>query len=214
MIILFIEIFLVGQFPPCNVVERDCLACCPSSSDAARFLSGGDEEGICETGFSTETTGYGSCDDNKYHTVHVVEKVLFGFTISILLTFTVEVNAEMLALGPIVFFRQIFYLFDYVIIVVSTTMELVFFFLNDELALSGASGFIIFVRIWRFIRIGHGIVEVTTEYTHGSYEDLLTYAETLEADLKKRNLPLPAPPKSLHREESHGEPEQDDAKSK
>jgi hypothetical protein len=40
-----------------------------------------------------------------------------------------------------------------------------------------------------------------------AYEDLLTYAETLEADLKKRNLPLSSPPTSLHRKQLHGEDE-------
>jgi hypothetical protein len=202
---LFIEIFLVGHYPPCDIVERDCLACCPSGSDGERFLSG-EVQPICKTGYDAEF-GIGSCDGDKWHTVHTVENVLFGFTITILSVFVVEIHAEMIALGPAIFFRQVFYLLDYVIIVVSTTLELLFFFYQDELALSSISGLIIFARVWRFIRIGHAIVEVTTEFTHRAYEDLLTYAETLEADLKKHNLPLPTTPKSLHRKQLHGEDE-------
>eukprot|EP00980_Cylindrotheca_fusiformis_P010387 scaffold2308_cov103-Cylindrotheca_fusiformis.AAC.6 len=169
-----------------------------------RFLSGGgSDEPICEAGYTNES-GYGSCNEDKWHGVHVAEQVLFAFTITILITFTIEINVEMIALGPSVFFRQLFYLFDYIIIVVSTTMELVFFLQKNELALSGATGFIIFVRLWRFIRIGHGIVEVTSEYTHQSYEDLQNYAETLETELRKHSIPLPDPPKSLHRQQSSG----------
>lgn len=202
---MFIEVFLVGHYPPCDVVEQNCLACCPSGSDGERFLSG-DVQPVCDTGYDTKS-GYGSCDGDKWHTVHTVEIVLFGFTITILSVFMVEIHVEMIALGPAIFFRQVFYLLDYVIIVVSTTLELLFFFDQDQVGLSSLSGLIIFARVWRFIRIGHAIVEVTTELTHRAYEDLLTYAETLEADLKKANLPLPSPPASLHRKQSHGEDE-------
>ena len=33
LIILFVEIFLVGHYPPCNIIERDCISCCPSLQD-------------------------------------------------------------------------------------------------------------------------------------------------------------------------------------
>lgn len=201
VIILFIETFLIGHYPPCKIIERDCLACCPTAGE--RFLAGTTEP-ICESGYDN-TIGYGSCDENKWHTVHTIEMVLFGLTITILMTFFVEIHLEMIALGPSIFFRQIFYLLDYIIIVVSTTLELLFFFDHEELGLSSISGLIIFARIWRFVRIGHGIIEVTTELTHERYEDLLEYSEKLEEEMKKNNLQLPQAPKSLHRKSSEEE---------
>mmetsp|Transcript_16791 Transcript_16791/g.40932 ORF Transcript_16791/g.40932 Transcript_16791/m.40932 type:complete len:292 (+) Transcript_16791:90-965(+) len=206
VIILFIETFLIGHYPPCKIIERDCLSCCPTSAAAAggRFLAESTTASVCESGYDT-TTGYGSCDEHKWHTVHSIEMVLFGLTITILLTFFIEIHLEMIALGPSVFFRQIFYLFDYIIIVVSTTLELLFFFDHEQLGLSSISGLIVFARIWRFVRIGHGIIEVTTELTHARYEDLMEYAEKLEEEMKKNNLPLPKPPKSLHRKPSEEE---------
>jgi len=201
VVILFIETFLVGHYPACEIIERDCLSCCPTSVDNAnRFLSGDADEPICESGYDT-TVGYGSCDESKWHTVHTIEIVLFFLTITILFTFLLEINLEVVALGPNVFFRQVWYSLDYIIITVSTTLELLFYLDNEDLGLSTISGLIIFARIWRFVRIGHGIIEVTTELTHKRYEDLLEYAEKLEAEMKKNELPLPKPPKSLREEE-------------
>jgi len=206
VIILFVETFLVGHYPPCKIIERDCLACCPvTNADVGGRLLAESSEPICASGFDTTTTGYGSCDDGKWHTVHVIEMFLFGFTITILGTFFVEVHLEMIALGPCTFFRQVFYVLDYIIILVSLVLELLFFFDHEELGLSSISGLIIFARIWRFVRIGHGIIEVTSEVTHRKYEDLLDYAEHLETELRKNDIPLPQPPKSLHRIESQNE---------
>lgn len=112
---------------------------------------------------------------------------------------------EMAALGPSAFFRQVWYSLDYIIITVSMTVELLFHFDGGDIGLSSLAGMIVFGRIWRFVRIGHGIVEVTTEYTHQRYGDLLEYAEKLEAEMKKNELPIPKPPKSLHRKSSHEE---------
>ncbi|CAJ1931293.1 unnamed protein product [Cylindrotheca closterium] len=200
VVILFIETFLTGHYPPCNIIERDCLACCPLAAEGAeRFLAS--SEPVCESGYET-TVGYGSCDGNKWHTVHSVEIALFAMTIAILSTFFVEIHLELIALGPSVFCRQVFYLFDYIIIVVSLTLELLFHFDHEDLGLSSLGGLIIFARVWRFVRIGHGIIEVTTELTHKRYKALMDYAEELEEKMKENNLDLPEAPKSFHRKES------------
>lgn len=200
VIILFVEIFLASHYPPCDIIERDCISCCSAASseiDERRFLSVTDHhsEAICDQDMTI--SGYGSCDEHKWHTVHTIESVLFWCTITILVTFLVEINLEMVALGPNVFFRQFFYLVDYIIIVVSTTLELLFYFDSEELGLSTISGLIIFARIWRFVRVGHAIVEVTTELTHQSYEEAVKYVEELEAKLENNKLLLPDCPESL-----------------
>lgn len=153
---------------------------------------------MCESGYDT-TVGYGTCDEHKWNTVHTIELVLFAMTITILSTFFIEIHLEMIAIGPSVFFRQMFYLFDYIIILVSLALELLFHFDTGDLGLTSLSGLIIFARIWRFVRIGHGIIEVTTEITHSKYDALTEYAEKLEAELKQNNLPLPEAPKLFKR---------------
>ena len=47
------------------------------------------------------------------------------------------------------------------------------------------------MRIWRFIRIGHGIVEITNEMAHDEYDGLLAYTEALEKILIEHDIALP-----------------------
>jgi hypothetical protein len=49
----------------------------------------------------------------------------------------------------------------------------------------------VFVRIWRFVRIGHGIVEITNEVLHKDHEKLVSYTEQLEELLQQHNIALP-----------------------
>jgi hypothetical protein len=129
--------------------------------------------------------------------VHIAENVLFSFTILILSTFLVELNLEMIALGPGIFFRQVFYLLDYFIITVSIVLELLFHFASSDI-LQSVAGLLIFFRLWRFVRIGHGIVGITSEWTHLQYEELLKYVEELETSMGEHDLPLPESSKTIH----------------
>ena len=206
--ILFIELFLLTQYPMCAVIERDCFSCCPETSahtaaadNGLRFLSseGGDahNEGICEEGL-TPTAGTGGCDPHKWENVHHAEFGFFIITILILSIFFLELNLEMMALHPSVFFRQFFYALDYLIVTVSLILELSFHFMNED-NLATLLGLLVFGRVWRFVRIGHGIIEATSELTHQKYEKLLKYTLALEAAAKEKNIDLPPCPRSVHR---------------
>jgi hypothetical protein len=50
--------------------------------------------------------------------------------------------------------------------------------LEDDLYQSLSSVLVVF-RIWRFIRIGHGIVELTNEAAHREYDKLVVYTNEL-----------------------------------
>jgi len=65
-----------------------------------------------------------------------------------------------------------------------------FHFLKDDIYQSLA-GMLVVVRIWRFIRIGHGIVEITNEMAHDEYDGLLAYTEALEKILIEHDIALP-----------------------
>jgi hypothetical protein len=214
VLILFSELLLLTYFPMCSVIERDCISCCADSdytnsttvdghNDFLRFLAGGDggdeqdhHEEICEAGLQPDYDT-GTCDSHKWETVHTVELVLFSFTVVILSIFLIELNLEMVALRPSIFFRQFFYALDYLIITVSLVMELGLYFTEEE-TLAAFVGLLVFTRIWRFVRIGHGIIEVTSELTHEKYEALLAYTAELEATAKGNNVELPECPKSVH----------------
>lgn len=191
VIILFVEIFLLAQFPPCHVIERDAISCCPSRGEnvSERFLASTDHHNFCEDGL--ESTEYlAGCDSHKWHRVHTTEKVLFGLTITILCVFMIELNITMLALKPLIFFRQLFYLLDYIIVAVSLALELTFHFLSEDVVASFV-GILVIARIWRFFRIGHGLIEVATEISHTKYQSLLSYAEELEDLLHGHNIDIP-----------------------
>mmetsp|Transcript_578 Transcript_578/g.1034 ORF Transcript_578/g.1034 Transcript_578/m.1034 type:complete len:404 (+) Transcript_578:250-1461(+) len=191
VLILFVEMFLLATYPMCNLIERDGISCCPAEDQKnTRFLGGGGGgyEDICPAG--TIEFGKASCDTHKWHDVHVAEKVFVALTILILSTFFVELNVEMIAVTPSVFFRQVFLLFDYTIVTVSLGLELMFV-IKENLNLQSAVGLIIVARLWRFVRIAHGIVEVVTEISSTKYQDLLAYAESLEVMLKDNGIVVP-----------------------
>jgi len=107
----------------------------------------------------------------------------------------------MIALGPRIFFRQVFYALDYFIVTVSLALEIVFYTIGDEV-LASLIGLVILGRIWRFVRIGHGILELAEDMAHERESDLLVYAEELEILLFENNISLPVgeikPPYSGH----------------
>jgi hypothetical protein len=136
-------------------------------------------EEICEYPSVIQDVSYpAGCDENRYSGVHIVEELLFYMTIFILSIFMIELNCAMVALTPSIFFRQFFFALDYFIIVVSLALEITFHALSDELYQS-LSGILVIFRIWRFIRIGHGIVELTNEAAHREYEKLVVYTKEL-----------------------------------
>ena len=77
-------------------------------------------------------------------------------------------------------------------------MELTFHFANQD-ALQAYIGLLIIFRIWRFVRIGHGLVEITAEMTHKQYVTLLEYTEELEEIVKKQGIELPEAASKINR---------------
>mmetsp|Transcript_15411 Transcript_15411/g.31605 ORF Transcript_15411/g.31605 Transcript_15411/m.31605 type:complete len:280 (+) Transcript_15411:201-1040(+) len=194
VLIIFAELFLMSEYPSCRLVERDCQACCPKSHDDdahgnERWLEGGDyhSEEICESGY--ESTGSAACDSHKYETVHIIEACFFYCTVTILVIFLIENIIEMIVLGPMNYFRQVFLVFDLFVVVVSLTLELVLHQLKKNYA--EVISILVLFRLWRFVRIGHGIVEVASEVAHKQYDPLLEYVRECEKKLDANNITKP-----------------------
>lgn len=189
VIILFIELLFLASFPHCSVIVRDAISCCPATATADHDVS---EHGdVCTVPGTEPAKEYeAGCDEHKWEAVHTTEEVLFAMTITILSLFMLELTISMIALTPQIFFRQFFFLLDFFIISVSLALELTFHFFNEDIYQSLA-GVLVFIRIWRFVRIGHGIIEITNEVAHKDYMELLSYAELLRDVLRENRIPLP-----------------------
>lgn len=189
VIVLFVELFLLAMFPSCDIVERDAISCCPSPS---RFLAEDDSShDFCEAGLEAAFDNPASCDSHKWRRVHVAENALFIMTLIILSLFFLELNICMVALKPRVFFRQFFFLIDYIVISFGLTLEVAFHLMGSATSQS-LVGLLVTVRLWRFLRIGHGLVEVTHEVEEKQFGLLLAYTEELESLLEKNHIRLTA----------------------
>ena len=92
VLIVFAELFLMMEYPKCEIITRDCDACCPvgygdgdGDIDLGRFLGGGGSSkftGECAAGY--EMTGKTTCDANKWETANHIKETLFWVTVTIL----------------------------------------------------------------------------------------------------------------------------------
>jgi hypothetical protein len=200
VLILCTELFLLAAYPECHTIRRDAISCCPvlegdaAVDHSARLLAESGENGhseeFCEAGLEPSPDYKAGCDEHKWEGVHTAEEVLFSLTMTILFVFFIELNFSMAALGPGIFFRQLFYLLDYFIVGTSIALELTFYLLSDD-TVQSLVGLLVIGRIWRFVRIGHGLIEVTAELAHRKFVALLNYAEELEDLLRQNELDVP-----------------------
>jgi len=201
VLVLFLDLFLLAEYPSCSIIERDAVSCCPASAAEeqaeagnrmVRALSeaGGEvEEELCLA--PSEAGLYpAGCNPEKWPNVHAAEEVFFWITIVILSTFLLENLVQIVVLTPQVYFRQVFYVLDFFIITVSISLEVTFQVHDDE-ALQNLVGLLVLGRVWRFVRISHGLIEVTSEIASQKYHDLLEYADELEGLLRKEGIPVP-----------------------
>mmetsp|Transcript_26378 Transcript_26378/g.40487 ORF Transcript_26378/g.40487 Transcript_26378/m.40487 type:complete len:228 (-) Transcript_26378:1404-2087(-) len=116
--ILFLELFLAAEFPPCSIIERDAISCCPadngdhSNGHLMRLLSEsshGDHHNLCEDDSLDMSKSYqAACDDHARPALHKAHNTLFGMTISILSIFLTELCLLIVVLGPRTFFHHFF----------------------------------------------------------------------------------------------------------
>lgn len=206
VLILFTELAIEAYFPSCRLVIRDAISCCPADdgteNDMHRVLGGeGDDSHIC-TYPLIETINQVGCDDHKYPGVHVAHEALFWVTIVILSIFEVELFFLIYLLGPEKFFHQLIYVVDLFIVTLSLVLELLFRMASNNLA-EVLPGILIIFRLWRFVRIGHGLVASTYEVQEHKTDLAMEHIEELEERMKRYNLgdEVPERPEKLRRSE-------------
>ena len=144
---------------------------------------------MCEAGYDATNCPAG-CDVHKHEAIHSLHNVLFSITIVILGTFMVELLVLIAALGPRSFFSNLFYSIDFGVVLVSLILES-FFFHHGAEALQALVGLVVFARCWRFVRIGHGLMEVTHQHAALRHEGMIKYKVQLVALLEEHGIPIP-----------------------
>ena len=163
--------------------------------------SGGSEE-ICTYTLS-ETDHPAGCDYHKYSGIHVAHKVLSWMTIVILGSFQLELLFLIYLIGPKNFCSQLTYVADLIVVTLSLGLEIMFKFASKEV-MSVLPGILIVFRLWRFVRIGHGLVASTYEVQERKMHMAVEYIEELEKKLKRAGRSsLPHRPKTLTRSMIH-----------
>lgn len=192
VVILFVELYLTAEFPSCSIIERDAISCCMTDGgddNVRRWLEGDTKDHeLCEEGAASDYAA--GCDEYKYSQVHTVDLVLRIMTIAILSSFAIELVILMAACGVKTFFSNFFYILDLVVVSISLALEILFLIL-DEAQLELLVGILILSRLWRFVRIGHGIFATTYELSSKQHQGHHKYNKKLEAILKENGIPLP-----------------------
>ena len=214
VLILFTELAIDVFFPYCMYVVRDAISCCPADSSSNKVDGLVDDGGsdvhrllAADNGHDNvciypliETTYQAGCDDHKWHGVHVAHEVLFWMTIVILITFEFELLLMLYLLGK-KFWSSCFYVVDFFIVSISLILELLFHWANMY-EYEVLPGVLIFFRLWRFVRIGHGLVASTYEIEEHRHMQAELYIDEIEGLLKKTGCTnLPERPEHLKKEE-------------
>ena len=206
--ILFAELYLTAEFPSCNLVERDAISCCEAAVGgngnddhvAVRLLNdAAGEEGhnnnFCEMGYPSDYLA--GCNPHQYPGVHTTHVVLQSMTLAILSIFSCELFLLMAAMGIGAFFSNVFYCFDFFVVITSLILEIVVMTLQDG-QVEIFVGLLVFGRIWRFIRIGHGIFEATHELTAQQLEVEQQRVRQLETFCRDNGLIPPDRPERVN----------------
>jgi hypothetical protein len=194
-------------FPSCHKIVQNAVSCCPIHGDEVnaeagirRFLEGPTDHGICS--YPLVDAGYEvGCDEHKFSVAHVAHDALFWTTVVILGTFEVELLLLVYLLGPEKFVHHCMYVLDLIIVTVSLVFELVLYFIGQESAAALLPEFLIIFRVWRFVRIGHGLVASAHEVEHEKMHVAFEHVDKLEGLLRDNGVKVPERPKKLRQEE-------------
>uniref|UniRef100_A0A0G4I9T2 Hydrogen voltage-gated channel 1 n=1 Tax=Chromera velia CCMP2878 TaxID=1169474 RepID=A0A0G4I9T2_9ALVE len=115
----------------------------------------------------------GAFGDTHGHTVHEIEHVVHWMSVTILAYLNLDVLLHLLAMG-VRFFHNWGYITD--LIVAPTSLALEIFF-------AGVGGVIIILRLWRLVRIAHGVAIVQLEQFEHKFRKLLEIAVKLDEQI-------------------------------
>jgi hypothetical protein len=145
--------------------------------------------------------GQVGCDEHKYSGVHKAHLVLYYTTVVILVTFELELLSLLYLLGPVKFFHLYMYVLDLIVVTISLVFELLLLNIGYASAADVLPSLFILFRMWRFVRIGHGLVASAHEMGREKIFLALDHINKLEEILKTNGLEVPIKPRWLLKEE-------------
>ena len=99
-------------------------------------------------------------------------------------------------LGPKAYFSRPLYVLDLFVVTVSLVLEITFRVVHEDI-LNDLVGILILFRLWRFVRIGHGLVASTFELQEEKIHELKHYVQEVEEMVEKYGGELPKERPSL-----------------
>ena len=178
---VFIELFIDAEYPSCSFVVRDGVSCCPSNQTddhhGGRVLeSSSGHHGSCPS--SLVQMGAAGCDEHKWHGAHSLHKALGAISLIILIGFAVELFGLLAAMGKH-FFRNPLYTLDFFVVGIAIVVDVIILS-KDSAPEAGLVELIIIARVWRFVRIIHGIYATTHETDLHELEKVMENRKTLK----------------------------------
>lgn len=119
-----------------------------------------------------------------------VARALDGISLGILCIFMVENIALVIILGIDKFIRNYLYVIDFVVVAASLALEIALMMMRED-RLATMAGVLVIVRLWRFVRLGHGLVSTTVEIEDEKVEKLEDRIAELEDLLGKNGIQVP-----------------------
>lgn len=194
VLVVVAELFLDAHFPYCYIIERDAISCCNISSspddhhrrqlaESSSSYDGGHHDAhhqLCAAGL-TQVSTPATCDPHAHETVHVLHEVLFYLSVVILVAFAMELLVLFIVFR-LNFFRTPLYVLDFIVISTALALEIS---LKGTTSAELAAAFV-FVRAWRFVRVGHGLYASVHEISHIHMEEHVHHLEKYIAELEKQ----------------------------
>jgi len=188
VMIVFVELFVDAEFPRCDIIVRDATSCCNASDTLTgshrrlleedffeyghRFLASASSSASGSASGSSDSGHHGhhamcepytiglkaDCDAHQHEAVHQLHDALYIISVTILSAFALELLLLFAALDR-QFFHNLLYLVDALVVSSSLSLEIVL----KTTPAGELSHALILARLWRFMRVAHGLVVSSTE---------------------------------------------------
>lgn len=123
-----------------------------------------------------------------------------GLSLAVTFIFLVENMMLLVILGFWEFFGNIFHAVDFIVVATSLGLEIAFLVLRED-KLATVSGMLVIARLWRFVRLGHGLTTMAVKSEEKTTQNLEERIAELEDLLKKNGVKIPVPGEKM--EDSH-----------
>merc|ERR1712216_862806 len=182
--VIMMELFLEAEFPSCRIIKRDAISCCSLDASFSPLSRNGHSQ-LCEAPLVASPSFDAGCDKHAHSGAHALHSVLAVISLGILSVFQIEL-CLLLWCEKLKFFYNVWYITDLVVVTLSLALEIMghIFKKHETKETLEMLGFLLFVRCWRFLRIGHGLGASIHEITHNQLEGIQSTCDELSQQMQ------------------------------